>query len=244
MNRETNFRSQTWQFDSKEIGRKLSLGNVEFYLGNRHLAVEQLSSVLGDSSPVFVKQVHGNQVCDIETAGGFGWAQSEGRPEADGMVTHTPLLALTIATADCLPILIAADDGHVIGACHAGWRGLVNGVIAKTVQAMELNTRHRENLKIVIGPHIQPESFEVGNEVASQLIKTTPLGENVLLAHTDPNKKYVDLTLIAITQLQVLGVQRQNIWFDDRNTFLRPDLSSYRRDGPSSGRNFSSIVIR
>lgn len=231
-----------WQVDDQEIGRTLSLGNTQVYLGGRGLEVPVFSKALKDISPVFLKQVHGSVVHEVTSPTGYSWTDKS--PEGDGMVTNLKNVALTIVTADCLPILISQPQRSMIAACHAGWRGLVSGVVAQTLEKMKLSRLERADLRVVIGPHIQPESFEVGLDVAEQIIQATPLREKVLLEHENREKKYVDLTLVAITQLQSLGLQRENIWFDDRNTFADKDLSSYRRDGPGAGRNLSSIVIK
>lgn len=86
------------------------------------------------------------------------------RPTADGMVTATPGLALSILTADCQPVLFADPQAGVIGAAHAGWKGALAGVLEATVDAMEALGARRENIRAVIGPTISQRAYEVGSE--------------------------------------------------------------------------------
>jgi polyphenol oxidase len=82
------------------------------------------------AEPVWLKQVHGTRVWDADLA------PAEEVIEADAAVTTKPNTVLTVMAADCLPVLISSSDGGVIGAAHAGWRGLLGGVLENTVDAM------------------------------------------------------------------------------------------------------------
>jgi polyphenol oxidase len=86
------------------------------------------------------------------------------RPEADAMVTTTPGLVLGVLTADCQPVLFADADAGVIGAAHAGWRGVANGVLEATIDAMEGLGARRAQISAVIGPSISQPAYEVGPE--------------------------------------------------------------------------------
>ncbi|MBD3664332.1 peptidoglycan editing factor PgeF [Sulfitobacter aestuariivivens] len=86
------------------------------------------------------------------------------KPRADGLVTSTPGLALTVLTADCQPVLFADTTAGVIGAAHAGWRGALDGVLEATVAAMENLGAARGAITAVIGPSISQRAYEVGPE--------------------------------------------------------------------------------
>ena len=86
------------------------------------------------------------------------------RPRADGMVTATPGLALSILTADCQPVLFADAHAGVIGAAHAGWRGALDGILEATLDAMEALGADRADISATIGPCISQSAYEVGQD--------------------------------------------------------------------------------
>ncbi|MEM7054626.1 MAG: peptidoglycan editing factor PgeF [Pseudomonadota bacterium] len=108
------------------------------------------------SEPLWLRQVHGNAVIHLDD-----W-----QPEitADAAWTDRPGQVAVVLTADCLPILLAAEDTFCVAAIHAGWRGLAAGVIENTITAM---TTVAKNLRAWIGPSIRQAAYEVGNEVVA-----------------------------------------------------------------------------
>jgi len=128
--------------------------------GALSLAPEQLAAVY---------QVHG-AVCLHTDAPAP--ADRDAMPRADGMVTTRHDLALTILTADCLPLLLTDTAGAVIGACHAGWRGAVSGIVAATVNAMR--DAHAGDIIAMIGPTIRQPSYQVGAEMREEALELMP----------------------------------------------------------------------
>lgn len=101
----------------------------------------------------WLRQVHGGDVVVVDEPGGAAGT------EADAAVSNTPGVALVVFTADCAPIAFASENG-VIGAAHAGWKGLAGGVIERTAAAMrELGADH---IEAALGPCIHPECYEFG----------------------------------------------------------------------------------
>ncbi len=100
-------------------------------------------------------QVHGNRAITITHP-----IDPSHRPSADALVTATPGLALGIITADCAPVLFSSNDGRIVGAAHAGWRGAVLGVLEATISAMR--ALGAGEIQAVIGPCIHQSSYEVG----------------------------------------------------------------------------------
>lgn len=152
--------------------------------------------------------------------------------EADALVTHDTEIALTIKTADCVPVLLATTDR--IAAAHAGWRGLVSGVIGATLSRLgELP----DATEAWIGPAIGPCCYEVGDEVAAQLAAASTWD----IVSTRPGRKaHVDLHAAAIHQLSAHGVKR--IHRVDLCTRCHQDiLWSYRGEGDKAGRNWAMI---
>lgn len=108
-------------------------------------------------------QVHSPDVVTVDNP----WSDDD-RPEADGFVTAQPGILLGIVTADCAPVLFADREAGVIGAAHAGWRGAHDGVLERTVNAMESLGADRNRIVAVVGPCIARQSYEVDDGFRTQ----------------------------------------------------------------------------
>ncbi|HET7929830.1 MAG TPA: peptidoglycan editing factor PgeF [Rhodanobacteraceae bacterium] len=163
--------------------------------------------------------------------------QVQDEPEADAAVTRTPGVVLAIQTADCLPVLFAADDGSEIAAAHAGWRGLAAGVLEATLEAM-----HTPRARVLawLGPAIAAGSYEVGDEVRDAFVGHAPAAATAFTA-TRVGHWQCDLYALARQRLCAAGVDQ--IHGGGLDTFSDPRLHSYRRDGARSGRMASLVWI-
>jgi YfiH family protein len=171
----------------------------------------------------WLTQVHSQRVLDA-TPGNAG--------EGDALVTARRDLGLAIATADCVPVLLAADGR--IAAAHAGWRGLAAGVIAATLERLGAAPGTAEAW---IGPAIGACCYEIGEDVAERLRQAG--GEAWVTGHPGERPR-ADLPAIARHQLAAAGVER--IQTVGRCTRCHPELLwSYRRDGATAGRNWSVV---
>jgi polyphenol oxidase len=103
------------------------------------------------ADPVWLKQVHGKRVVESGVGG-----------EADAVVARKPGEVCAIMIADCMPVLFADEAGTVVGAAHAGWRGLAAGVLEATMEAMNVPPK---KLHAWLGPAIGPQAYEVGEDV-------------------------------------------------------------------------------
>lgn len=128
---------------------------------NRAIATEQLG--LSADRLVTCRQVHSATVVVVEKP----WAL-EAAPQADGLVTRVPEIALGVLAADCAPILLHDPAARVIGAAHGGWRGALGGIVEKTVAQMQAIGAVRSRIRAAIGPCIGPLSYEVGPEFPHQ----------------------------------------------------------------------------
>ncbi len=113
--------------------------------------------------PAFIWQVHGTAVVDAASV----TPRSKG-PDADASIATGPGVVCTVMTADCLPVLLADVDGKVVGAAHAGWRGLAAGVLNRTVEAMR--AAGAGDITAWLGPAIGPNEFEVGADVLDAFV--------------------------------------------------------------------------
>jgi YfiH family protein len=117
-------------------------------------------------------------------------------------VTATPGIVLAILTADCLPVVFAAKDGSEIAVAHAGWRGLVAGVLEATVAAM---TASPDDIVAWLGPAAGPAAYEIGTEVFEAFALCDPRAETAF-APTRPGHWNVDLHALAKQRLADVGV--------------------------------------
>ena len=167
------------------------------------------------AEPAWLRQVHGTRVVRLD--------QGVSNPEADAAVTGTKNQVCAIRVADCMPVLLVDQRATVVGAAHAGWRGLSAGVIENTVQAMGIPG---ERLLAWLGPAIGPKVYEVGDEVRDAF------KEKNAFSPTRPGHWLLDLYAVARQRLRACGVER--IFGADYCTYSEPErYYSYRRDGTS-----------
>ena len=185
----------------------------------------------------WLEQVHGNGVAVVSQAG----------PDlaADGLVTTQAGLLLCIMTADCLPVLLAAPGGQVIGAAHAGWRGMAAGVIENTVAAMtEISGLPASEFTAWLAPAIGQCHFEVGEEVRDAFTEAKKGGVDIHAAFKPAagGKYHADLAMLATGILGSCGVT--GISGCGLCTACEPDrFFSHRRSAPC-GRMVSGIAIQ
>lgn len=148
-----------------------------------------------DARPVFLKQVHGTGVLQLDPATPHG-------AEADACFTRERGLACTMMVADCLPVLLADRAGTQVGAAHCGWRGLANGVLEALCERMEIPAG--ETL-VWLGPCIGPQAFEVGAEVRAAFIANDAAAAACFRSHGDA-KFLADLPALARRRLAALGI--------------------------------------
>lgn len=183
-----------------------------------------------------VTQVHGSTICEVG---------AEHRPEdfaakhADGLVTTIRGPVLTIKTADCVPVLLS-DGATVVAAVHAGWRGLVAGIVSHGVEAVTRKSgAPPESIHAAVGPAIRSCCFEVSDEVATQIAQAARSDSVIRPTNKRP---FVDLHEATTRCLQASGMISEHIEVVRLCTKCEEDqLHSYRRQGPRSGRQLSFI---
>jgi hypothetical protein len=150
------------------------------------------------SEPVWLEQVHSNSVVNLDLP---DFKNLEGLPIADASFTTQSGLVCAVLTADCLPLAFCSQDGQKIAAVHAGWKGLLAGIITNTVAALETN-----ELLVWLAPAIGAEKFEVGEEVRDLFIAKNPDFANAFHPHYTPQKWLADIYQLARIELASLGV--------------------------------------
>ena len=196
--------------------------NLGLHVGDDPVRVNrnrQSLAPLMPSEPVWLEQVHGTVVANADAAGC--------RVQADACIARNRGSVCVVMTADCLPVLLCDEAGSVVGAAHAGWRGLCDGVIEATVREMGVAP---QRLLAWLGPTIGREAFEVGGEVRTAFMAHDAKAAEAFTPHGDQGKYHADIYLLARQRLNALGVDR--IYGENFCTYHQQDkFFSYRRDG-------------
>jgi YfiH family protein len=194
-----------------------------------------------DSAMVRVRQVHGCAVVDCR-AGDRGVLAGR---EADALVSAAPSVAPCVRTADCVPVLVGCARSGAVAAIHAGWRGIVAGVVGRAVDAM-VRDHGADPCELVaaIGPCIGRDVYEVGPEVAAEF--AAAVGPAFVLPPGGPRaKEHIDCHGAVRAQLAACGIPPRSIDGEELCTVVNGgDFFSYRRDGARSGRMAAVIVPR
>ncbi len=209
--------------------------NLAFHVGDDAESVAKNRALLRERlglkhEPIWLDQVHGCDMVEIS-----GHQQSGCR--ADAVTTTESGQVCAVLTADCLPILLCNRSGSRVAAVHAGWRGLLAGVIEESVAGF---SDSGEDLMAWLGPAIGPNAFEVGTEVRDAFTAANPEDESAFVANR-PGHWLADIYALARNRLR-----QHNIGFvggGDYCTVSQPEwFFSYRRDG-RTGRMASLIWI-
>ena len=173
---------------------------------------------------------------------------SEPRPQADGLVSRTPNLALGILTADCTPVLLADVEHGVIGAAHAGWKGALSGIIANVIGAMESLGAQRSAIRAAIGPTISQSNYEVGPEFHARFLEENSANGRYFVPSSTGQSGHWMFDLPGYVADLVRAERVGAVQTIDACTYADPDLFfSYRRAThrrePDYGRNISAVAL-
>lgn len=192
---------------------------LENVLANRKLLLSQYDL---PAEPLWINQTHSNKCIDVSSINKI--------VDADASYSTELGVVCGILTADCLPVFVSKKDGSMVGVAHAGWRGLVDGVIENLIESFKSDP---DNVLVHLGPAISRNHFEVGEEV-----KSLYLTKNINFRRcffVNNGKNYLDLYDAARVILEDFDIKA--ISGGGRCTFQESnDFFSYRRDGVNSGR--------
>lgn len=206
----------------------------ELVTRNRKIVADMLSD---DLQWQWLQQVHGNAVVKLE--------EPRDSLIADGLITNRSGLVCCVLTADCLPVFIADVEGSEVAIVHAGWRGLVSGIIENAVGSMQTPP---ERLSVWLGPAIGPCHFEVGSEVREQFLIASqggPTKEQTAACFqpgVESTQYMADLYALARIRIAALGVSRVT-GGTDCSYCNAQQYYSFRRD-KNTGRNLSLIYLQ
>ncbi|SDV51398.1 peptidoglycan editing factor PgeF [Chitinasiproducens palmae] len=234
--------------------------NLAYHVGDdrTHVANNRarFSAYVGHGRNIaWLEQVHGSEVVHASADAAVdcmdaALAAAGATARADASVTDDPAACCVVMVADCLPVLLADRAGRAVGAAHAGWRGLADGVIERAVDALRRTATGsvpaaHDDVVAWLGPAIGPQAFEVGAEVREQFLARAQAHEQAeTLAAFQPGQRdgkyFCDLYRLARLRLLRKGIE--DVSGGGFCTVSEPRFYSYRRDG-RTGRMAAAIWL-
>ena len=171
--------------------------------------------------------------------------QGDERPKADGVVTTRPGLAIGVVTADCGPVLFADSKAGVIGACHAGWKGALGGVLENTIEVMCQEGARRADITAVLGPTISQKNYQVGPGFADPFLEQSADNSAYFGPSDKPDHHQFNLTQYVVDRLSRAGVKAAAVnrcTYQEEENFFSYRRTTHRRE-TDYGRQLSAIVL-
>lgn len=212
--------------------------------GDRREIVEQnraaIAGILGTKTLATPYQIHSAKVVRAEQIG-------ETRPEADGIVCAEPARAIGIVTADCGPVLFADEEAGVVGACHAGWKGALFGVLEETINVMEQAGAKSSHITAALGPTIQAKAYEVSGEFPTPFLARDSEASRFFKPAQRAGHAMFDLAGYIVWRLQAAGVATAestgHCTYSDEANFYSYRRATHRNE-IDYGRQISAIAIQ
>ena len=198
------------------IGSRDEKKNVE-----KNLDIVSKKFNIKKNSLVLMRQTHSNKVKIVENK------NNSERIDCDSMLTKSSEIALSVLTADCVPILIYEKQKKIVGCIHAGWKGAISGIIENTLKKLEEMDGSTKQLIVSVGPCISQKNYEVKNDFYSEFIKESKNNDSFFLKN-DKNTFNFDLRKFVNKKFEDAGVlEKENILID---TFAsKNEYFSHRR---------------
>ncbi|WP_233498209.1 peptidoglycan editing factor PgeF [Meiothermus sp. QL-1] len=188
-------------------------------------------ALFGDPPQAGLRQVHGATVHAVEAAGEW---------EGDGLLTHTPGLLLRVSVADCYPILLHEPVRGVVGALHAGWRGVVQGILPRALALAQARYgADPAQVRVAVGPGIGGCCYQVGPEVVEAFEQA---GLPFYRPDSEPGRFRLDLEAAIRAQALQAGVRAAHYWALGACTYTDSRFFSYRRER-NTGRMWAVIML-
>ncbi len=186
---------------------------------------------------VFLDQIHSDIIHTVVELPDINWM-------GDALLTDRPGILLVVRTADCLPVLLVDKKKKVVAAVHCGWRGTKKKLAEKAVKAMSVLYKcERSSLLAALGPCIEQDCYEVGDEVRESFQDAGIRDDFFLSSSAKKGRYYFDLKQANRYQLLKAGMKPENIFSVDLCTYCEESLFSYRRDGLKAGRMVNFIGL-
>ncbi len=223
-------------FDSLNLGNPNGCDVQDSYerIWNNYRLLETAAGCPGRDL-CHVHQVHADNVVWASTNAPF-----DNSIKADAIATDDPGKVVSVRVADCVPILLATEDGKMVAAIHAGWRGVIANILAAAIAVLREKSADTP-LLLAIGPSIGLDSFEVGGEVLDEFQKA--FGSKAPLRRRTDGKGHVDLKKCLELQAASCGIAPERVDVSTSCTFLESDeFFSHRRENGVTGRMAAIIA--
>jgi len=185
-----------------------------------------------DNPLVTCSQPHQTQIAIVKNPG-----RIEG---VDGILTAEDF-ALGIKTADCVPLMLYKESTGILGAIHVSRKNLLGGIISKS---LDLNLKKlkvdNSELNAFLGPHIRKKHYPLKDEAISEVKNT---GFTQFLTQFD-DKSHFDITGAVLSELEKIGLSKENVFDSGIDTYSSPEFFSYRRDGGEVPKVFLSVITK
>jgi YfiH family protein len=211
------------------LNLSLSTGDRPEHVGeNQRRVLERF----GNPPVAALDQLHGSEVHAVEGPGVW---------PGDGLLTDRPGLLLRVGVADCYPLLLHDPVRRVVGALHAGWRGVVAGILPAALRLMQERYGSRcRDIRVALGPGAGP-GFQVGPEVAEAFAQVGL--ETFRPDPSTPGRFCLDLASALRQQALGLGIRSEHLWSSGADTLRDPRFFSHRRERGLTGRMWGLIQL-
>jgi len=222
---------------SKDIYSSLNCGLSSNDIENNvidNLAIVAEKINISKNNLFLMNQTHSNKVVTINENN-----KNRQRIDADALITKIENVAISVLTADCVPILIYEEVNHIVACIHAGWKGAVNGIIKNTLNKI-INMNENNKIYVAVGPCIGVKNYEVGKEFYAAFIKENNKNE-IFFFHCKNDKFLFDLRKYVNFKINEFNVEHvENIDFDtyaDKESFF-----SFRRSKKLGEKDFGRCI--
>lgn len=216
-------------FDSLNTSRVV--GDVNEHVTENLRRLAEAATV--DADRLFsVSQVHGDAVVEAPNV--------TSKTEADAVWTHSPGVAVGVRTADCVPILLHDPRSGRVAAVHAGWRGVISEIVARTLEIWAGQGTNLTEVRAAIGPCIQRCCFEVDGDLPARFADA--FGLEVVVPVEGKVKRHLDLPQAVGKTLRRLGVPDAHVVTLPHCTMCDDRFFSHRRERGVTGRHLSFIT--
>ncbi len=225
--------------EQTNLGFEIKTPHHTLLMGGKLANFENIKAAYPSIEFTRIKQIHSDVIVESENS------VLDYQQIADAHYTRAANLGLCISSADCIPLFMIHPATDLIVGIHAGWRGVANRIISKSIARMHALGAPNQEVHVIIGPHIQKSSFEVSFDVRDTILSSighAAAGTNdMYYENISAEKALVDLNQIAKEQLIQAGIPFDNVYGLQLDTFSNLDFHSHRRDKEKAGRQLSFI---
>ena len=199
-----------------------------------NLAIVSKKIGVSKNNLFIMNQTHSNKVVTINENN-----KNIQRIGSDALITRNKNIAISVLTADCVPVLIYEEVNHVIACIHAGWKGSINGIIKNTLKEI-VNIGKNHKIHVAVGPCIGVKNYEVGKEFYNEFVKENKKNE-IFFFHTQKDKFLFNLRSYVNFKIKEFNIEHlENIDFD---TYAeKENFFSFRRSGHLGEKDYGRCI--